>query len=253
MPHPWSTSTHPIEMLYSIRDISDRYARPLRLFAYAMYRIFLKESDASYNPFVPPGKAVSRFNSIYENKVPCELCVDSKGNITYNKSADPIHKEYSYLYSTIYLLYENPFYAAYGTLLYLIGWKGYNPSVDNSNFVQYCDILRDMIPEVVSTELTPQIQQIQQTPHSLIPGSTKLTPPVSIYENYNIDTGHLDPNRLKILSDYLEENGCQDVRVLSALRDNRRPKYVGFWPIELLYSNSISSSISSSISGSTEG
>lgn len=51
-----------------------------------------------------------------------------------------------------------------------------------------------------------------------------------------ISTGHLDPHRLDVLADALEEAGCENADILGHLR-SPGPHYVGCWAVSLLSGN----------------
>jgi hypothetical protein len=54
------------------------------------------------------------------------------------------------------------------------------------------------------------------------------------YDNRILPTGTLDPDRLAILADALEEAGCTDEQVLSHLRGPSGPHVRGCWVLDLL-------------------
>lgn len=56
---------------------------------------------------------------------------------------------------------------------------------------------------------------------------------IAAYETRRDDKA-LDHARLLVLSDALEEAGCEDEAVLLALRDGSRRHYRGFWPLDLV-------------------
>jgi hypothetical protein len=53
------------------------------------------------------------------------------------------------------------------------------------------------------------------------------------YEGRQLPSGHLDPARLAVLADALEEAGCTDPHLLDHLR-GPGPHYRGCWPLDLL-------------------
>ena len=65
-----------------------------------------------------------------------------------------------------------------------------------------------------------------------------LTPPVmtlarGVCDERLLPTGHLDPDRLAVLSDALEEAGCDDADILEHLR-SPGPHVRGCWVVDLL-------------------
>src|SRR5262249_34021495 len=65
-----------------------------------------------------------------------------------------------------------------------------------------------------------------------------LTPPVvalahAAYEERTLPSGELDPPRLAVLADALEEAGCADPTILGHLR-SRGPHVRGCWAVDLL-------------------
>jgi hypothetical protein len=69
-----------------------------------------------------------------------------------------------------------------------------------------------------------------------------LTPTVAslaqaAYENRSLPSGHLDPARLAVLSDALEEAGCTDADLLSHLR-SPGPHVRGCWALDLILGRS---------------
>ena len=53
------------------------------------------------------------------------------------------------------------------------------------------------------------------------------------YENRELPSGHLDPERLAVLADALEESGCTDAEILSHLRGDG-PHVRGCWCLDAL-------------------
>ncbi len=53
------------------------------------------------------------------------------------------------------------------------------------------------------------------------------------YQERLLPSGHLDPARLAVLSDALEEAGCTDAEILSHLR-SRGPHVRGCWALDLV-------------------
>lgn len=72
-------------------------------------------------------------------------------------------------------------------------------------------------------------------PATAIPTAT--TPVLSLaqaaYEHRSLPSGHLDPTRLSVLSDSLEEAGCTDEAILSHLR-SPGPHVRGCWALDLI-------------------
>jgi hypothetical protein len=68
------------------------------------------------------------------------------------------------------------------------------------------------------------------------------TPPVgplaeTAYEERRLPSGELDPARLTVLSDALEDAGCTDHRILEHLR-SPGPHVRGCWPVDLILEKS---------------
>jgi hypothetical protein len=59
----------------------------------------------------------------------------------------------------------------------------------------------------------------------------------TIYDERSLPAGTLDPERLAILADALEEAGCTDADILNHLR-GPGPHYRGCWPVDLLLNKS---------------
>jgi hypothetical protein len=59
-----------------------------------------------------------------------------------------------------------------------------------------------------------------------------------VHENRLLPSGHLDPQRLAVLSDALEEAGCTDQDLLGHLRQQGAVHVRGCWPIDLLLEKS---------------
>lgn len=57
------------------------------------------------------------------------------------------------------------------------------------------------------------------------------------YEERQLPRDHLDPTRLAVLADALEEAGCSDLHLLEHLR-GPGPHYRGCWPLDLLLGKS---------------
>jgi hypothetical protein len=55
-----------------------------------------------------------------------------------------------------------------------------------------------------------------------------------VYEERELPSGHLDPARLGILADALEEAGCDDVEILGHLREEGAVHVRGCWAVDLL-------------------
>jgi hypothetical protein len=55
----------------------------------------------------------------------------------------------------------------------------------------------------------------------------------SAYEDRQLPSGHLDPHRLAVLADALEDAGCDDVRLLGHLRSSG-PHVRGCWVVDML-------------------
>jgi hypothetical protein len=73
---------------------------------------------------------------------------------------------------------------------------------------------------------------------SVILSPAWLTPTVvslaqAAYEQQDLPSGHLDPARLAVLADALEEAGCTEVAILDHLR-GPGPHVRGCWPVDLL-------------------
>jgi hypothetical protein len=68
-------------------------------------------------------------------------------------------------------------------------------------------------------------------PKCLTPTVTSLA--AAAYEERSLPSGELDPTRLAVLADALEEAGCQDQSVLDHLR-SPGPHVRGCWPLDLI-------------------
>jgi hypothetical protein len=55
-----------------------------------------------------------------------------------------------------------------------------------------------------------------------------------VYEERELPSGHLEPTRLAILADALEEAGCSDVEILGHLRQEGAVHVRGCWAVDLL-------------------
>jgi hypothetical protein len=73
-------------------------------------------------------------------------------------------------------------------------------------------------------------------------GAVPLTPDArslaeAAYEERQLPSGHLDPARLSVLSDALEEAGCADTDILTHLR-SPGPHVRGCWAVDLILGKS---------------
>jgi hypothetical protein len=98
---------------------------------------------------------------------------------------------------------------------------------DDVEFAAKKKILRDIFGNPFRTvrfdrsRLTPTIASIAQ----------------AAYEGRELPAGHLDPARLAVLSDAIEEAGCTDTEILSHLR-SPGPHVRGCWVVDLLLGKS---------------
>jgi hypothetical protein len=54
------------------------------------------------------------------------------------------------------------------------------------------------------------------------------------YEQRSLPEGLLEPARLGVLADALEEAGCRDQEVLDHLRESGKDHYRGCWAVDLI-------------------
>lgn len=99
-------------------------------------------------------------------------------------------------------------------------------SLDRIGAVQ-CDLLRD----IIGNPFRPV------APDELWRTATVTSLALTVYDQRQLPQGHLDPARLAVLSDALEEAGCADTVMLNHLR-SRGPHVRGCWVVDLILGRS---------------
>jgi hypothetical protein len=88
-----------------------------------------------------------------------------------------------------------------------------------------CHLLRDVVPYQIkkcdSNLMTSEVASLAR----------------AAYEERALSSGELDPIRLAVLADALEEAGCDDTDILAHLRAPG-PHVRGCWPVDLLLGKS---------------
>jgi len=91
---------------------------------------------------------------------------------------------------------------------------------------QVCDLLRDITNPFHSAKLDPTYRS-----------DTVMRLAAASYEERALPSGHLDPTRLAVLADGLEEAGSSDAELLAHLR-GPGPHVVGCWAVDILLEKS---------------
>jgi len=115
---------------------------------------------------------------------------------------------------------EGTLIASEGTLLHDIIGGPFLPTVLDS-------VVCDLIREIVGNPFRPAALD----PAWRTPTVTALA--TAAYEDRHLPAGTLDPNRLAVLADALEDAGCTDEQLLAHLRQSS-PHVRGCWVIDLL-------------------
>jgi hypothetical protein len=105
----------------------------------------------------------------------------------------------------------------------------HNPANQQPRFAVQCYVLR----EILGNPFRP-------APHLPAPvltwnGGAVVRLATAAYEERLLPQGTLDPKRLAVLADALEEAGCNDAEILAHLRERGRDHYRGCWALDTIW------------------